>query len=206
MVPWAWERPEDLRFVGGDVAYLAQTITLRGSRVEIAPRRQPLRVLPSTRVIPVVRIEAYRPMLDDGQRAECVRAIESLRASEVQLDFDATSSQRPFYRALLGDLHRTIPHITITALASWCGEDRWLDGLPLDDAIPMLFRMGRDEGAVRASLARGDDFAEPRCRRSAGVSLDEPPPRIPAGRRLYVFNPRRWSPHDWRAAQEIARR
>src|ERR1051326_629094 len=29
VIPWAWERREDLRFVRGEVAYLAQTITLR---------------------------------------------------------------------------------------------------------------------------------------------------------------------------------
>ena len=35
--------------------------------------------------------------------------------------------------------------LTITALASWCDGDDWIDGLPVADASPMLFRMGRGD-------------------------------------------------------------
>jgi hypothetical protein len=206
VIPWAWERREDLRFVRGEVAYLAQTITLRGAATEVRPRMQPLLIDDSVRAVPVIRIETKHPSLDDAQRRAAVDAIKKLRRNTVQIDFDATLSERLFYRALIIDLHRTIPHITITALASWCSDDRWLAGLPIDDAIPMLFQMGGDDRAVRARLDRGEDFREPLCRASAGIALDEAPPRLPERRRVYVFNSRRWSPRDWRAAEELARR
>src|SRR5262245_4054805 len=50
---WAWERPEDLRGIAADtgVAYLAQTITIRGDRVAILPRRQPLRISPASTLV-----------------------------------------------------------------------------------------------------------------------------------------------------------
>jgi hypothetical protein len=206
VIPWAWERREDLRFVRGEVAYLAQTITLRGAVTDVRPRMQPLLLDRSVRATPVIRIETNHPTLDDAQRRSVVAAITHLRSDSVQIDFDATLSQRPFYRALLGDLHRTIPHIGITALASWCSDDRWLAGLPIDDAIPMLFQMGGDDHLVRSRLDRGDDFREPLCRASAGIALDELPPRIPERRRIYVFNSRRWSRDDWQRAEELARR
>src|SRR3989442_11847646 len=56
---WAWERPLDLRGLDADVgvAFLAQTITIAGDRVDREPRRQPLRVSPAARLLAVTRIE-----------------------------------------------------------------------------------------------------------------------------------------------------
>lgn len=205
LVPWAWERREDLRFVRGEVAYLAETIELRGETTMILRRRQPLLVKDRKRVTPVVRIETHRASLTDTQSEAVVNAIVSLGSRRVQIDFDATRSERPFYAALLRDLHHDIPHITITALASWCSDDRWLAGLPIDSAIPMLFQMGSDDGVIRARLARGEEFPEPLCRASAGISLSEIPPRLPPRQRIYVFNARPWSPRDWKRAEEMVR-
>src|SRR5262249_668293 len=42
---WAWERPEDLRFIDlreVGVAFLAETVYLRGERVVVRPRMQSL--------------------------------------------------------------------------------------------------------------------------------------------------------------------
>lgn len=205
LVPWAWERREDLRFVHGEVAYLAETIELRGETTTVLHRRQPLLVSDYKRITPVVRIETHRASLTDLQRRAVAEAIVALHTQRVQLDFDATRSERAFYAALLRDLHQSIPHITITALASWCSDDRWLAGLPIDDAIPMLFQMGSDDGIVRARLARGEELREPLCRASAGISLMETPPRLPRRQRIYVFNARPWSKADWRRAEEMVR-
>jgi hypothetical protein len=84
--------------------------------------------------------------------------------------------------------------LSITALASWCTGDNWLAGLPIEDAVPMLFRMGPDARAIRMRLASGADFSAAVCRHSVGLSIDEPWPAIPADRRRFVFNPRSWSP------------
>jgi hypothetical protein len=75
-----------------------------------------------------------------------------------------------------------------------------MSGLPIDEAVPMLFRMGRDAREVRARLARNEAFPEPRCRASAGISLDEPLPRIPKAARVWVFNPERWTEAEWNTA------
>jgi len=206
LVLWAWERPEDLRFAGPDtgVAFLARTVFLRGDEVSVQPRLQPLRFAAGAPLIAVVRVEADRaqpPSLAGAQRARAAAAIgEAARLPGIvslQVDYDATVSERAFYAGLLRDLRRQMPPgvgLSITALASWCSGDRWLAGLPIDEAVPMLFRMGPDRRPILLHLEAGGDFSEPACRHSLGISTDESVPLLPAGRRLWVFHPRPWSP------------
>jgi len=205
---WAWERREDLhsldtrRFA---VAYLDRTLTI-GLTVQSLPRRDTLILPASATRIPVIRIEAGRnAVLDDDNRRDTVQSIlTSARQSgiaAVQIDFDATVSQRPFYRDLLTDLRRQMPSslpLSITALASWCSWDGWLSNLPVDEAVPMMFRMEPDR---RRAPPNVDDFQirEPLCQSSVGVSTTEPWPSHLAGKRLFIFPDRGWqldSPAD----------
>jgi hypothetical protein len=204
LIPWAWERSEDLRFAN-TVAFYAGIITLTGDRVDVEPRRNPLQLAKNTHRIAVIRIETKHATLDERQRADTLRAIRKLfrNAEELQIDFDASVRERDFYRALLREVKA--PRLSITALTSWCFDDRWLSDLPIDEAVPMYFRMGRDAHFVRAHLARGDAIPEPRCRSSAGISLDEPLPRMPAAQRVWIFNPARWTEETWTLAQTRAR-
>jgi len=147
----------------------------------------------------VVRIETARlAVLDDEIRAEAVRAIlASAREpgiAALQIDFDATRSQQPFYRDLLFDLRRQMPAslpLSITALASWCSWDDWLRDLPVDEAVPMLFRMEPDRRRAPPEI---DDFQirEPLCQSSVGVSTTEPWPSNLAGKRIYIFTDNGW--------------
>jgi len=205
---WAWERPERLDFIDParvGVAYLAVTFRL-SAQGQVAPRLrlQPLRVPPGTRLTAVMRLEVERhTALGEAQRAELVRHItrlvEEQGARSAQLDFDARASERPFYRALLHDVRAALPsgtRLSMTALASWCLYDDWLAGLPVDEIVPMVFRMGTDTGPVRDGLERRGDFLSPHCRQSVGFVTDEPVPALPSGRRVYWFNPRSWSAQD----------
>jgi len=93
--------------------------------------------------------------------------------------------------------------LSMTALASFCIGDRWLDDLPVDEAVPMIFRMGADDRTVKNLLAGGDDFREPLCRQSYGIATDEPVDlNFKRGRRVYVFNSRSWRPPDINAISE----
>ena len=203
---WAWETPEDLRRISPDryaVAYLAETIFI-ADRVETVPRKQPLMLPAQAKVMAVVRIEAPRTLarLDDPQLAATVAdlVVDPLQrhkqVSALQIDFDATRSQRTFYRHLIEETRRRMPPgmpLSITALASWCSQRSWLRGLPVDEAVPMLFRMG--EGP-RARKSDGWQYqaSETSCQTSVGVSTDEPWPAINPNQRIYVFHPRAWNP------------
>lgn len=200
---WAWERREDLRALDTRrfaVAYLDQTLTI-GLTVDAQPRRNLLVMPASATRIPVVRIEASRSaVFNDVTRSEAVQAIlASAREpgiAALQIDFDATRSQRSFYRTLLFDLRPQLPTnlpLSITALASWCSYDDWIGDLPVDEAVPMMFRMEPDRRRLPPDL---EDFRirEPLCRTSAGVSTSEPWPPDLDGKRIYVF-----ADHGWRS-------
>ena len=209
VVLWAWERPEQLNFIDAQevgVAFLAKTIYLRSDQTVSRPRLQPLALPDGTALIAVARIESDRrepPILSAAQIKDTAAEIAELgrlpNVVMVQVDFDATTSERAFYRELLSELRTKLSPATalsITALASWCKGDNWLDDLPVDEAVPMLFRMGVERRQFLSQLAAGEQFTSKRCQASAGISTDEPLTQLPRVERLYVFKPGVWSPDD----------
>lgn len=242
---WAWERPEDLRFLenkNAGVAFLAKTIYVptrdrdphgeSGGSLIVRPRLQPLRVAPGTPLIAVVRIETragrqpaehmlesaraqttapFTPLQQESVIDEIVAVASRSNVRAIQIDMDATASERAFYSGVLSGVRRRLPAslpLSIAALASWCIGDRWLTALPpgtIDEAVPMLFRMGADSGNVVRYLRSGDEFPVAPCRLSLGVSTDEPLTKGPPsggfagalsgrrGKRVYVFAPRAWT-------------
>ncbi len=194
---WVWHGATDLRglhqategHVG--VAYLARTLRVRRDGVYTRPRRSPLYLDAQTRRTAVVRIEVEPEVsADELAIAPLVGAIDpvlSERASALQIDFDARRSMRPFYARLLRALKERLPDgwsLEMTALGSWCLQDRWLADVPVDRVVPMLFGPGHERALTFAALRRGP-LPEPRCRASHGVEEGQRSPRPPE--RLYVF-------------------
>lgn len=208
VIIWAWERPEKLDFIDTDqvgVAFLAKTVRLEGDRVVSKPRLQPLELARGTKLIAVVRIESDRPTLSSTQLQKTADEIARVSAlsnvSVVQIDFDATVSERSFYRALLQKVKPRLRSLSITALASWCAGDNWLADLPIDEAVPMFFRMGLD----KQNFQSGRAITTPICQNAAGVSIDEPykPSDVD---RLYIFSPEPWSRDSLNSALETYKR
>lgn len=206
VVLWSWERREDLSFIDTRqiaVAYLDRTLELSGNDVITRPRMQPLTVPRDAVMIAVARIETdrrARPTLSSEQRSKAARIIAAMAVrpppATIQVDFDATAGQRAFYRDLLAEVRALVPASTtlsITALASWCADDEWIDGLPVDEIVPMLYRMGPDAAAIRSRLRRGRDFRPQLARASVGLSTDEELAGLAGGKRVYLFSPRRWT-------------
>lgn len=198
---WAWERPEDLR--GIDVrhmaiAYLDRTLTI-GLLVRDDVRRDAVIFPPGAVRMPVVRIETGRYAVLDAVNRDATVAAILVSARErgiaaLQIDFDATRSQRPFYRSLLRELRQKMPGqlpLSVTALASWCSWDRWLDEVPVDEAVPMMFSMEPDHRKAPADIS---DFRirEPVCEGAYGISTTEAWPGDLAGKRVYVFSDDGW--------------
>jgi hypothetical protein len=216
---WAWERPENLLFLDPKqtgVAFLARTLYLHDGAVAARPRFQPLRVPPGAKLIAVVHAESdprHLSSLNDEQRRQAADAIIELEQLSgiggIQIDFDARQSERRFYQELLRDLRDRLDKrlkLSMTALSSWCLYDDWLAHLPVDEIVPMLFRMGVDEHRVTDYLDHHKDFRSDRCRTSLGISVDERKRNLPSGRRVYLFNPKPWSESDFKTTMaEIAR-
>ena len=250
VILWAWERPEDLTFIDTEkvgVAFLAKTIYLRGDKVIVKPRMQPLKLAPGTKLTAVVRIETRGTEtargtvttrgtetargVETGRGTETARGLETSRddipsfsasqlervsreirnlsaVSQIQIDFDATLSERNFYRSLLTEVRRQLPSsvgLSMTALASWCAGDDWLRDLPIDEAVPMLFRLGVEQQQFQRRLETGRPFESQMCRNAAGVSTDEPV-KPPAVSRLYVFSPAAWTKESFARAMEVYKR
>jgi hypothetical protein len=215
VILWAWERPVDLRFINPretGVAFLARTIQLRANEVVVRPRLQPLDLPEGTRVIAVARVESdprTKPELSTQQTEDLAAAIAEMarlpNVTTIQIDFDATRSERTFYHDVILAVRRCLPAsvaLSITALASWCSDDDWISDLPVDEAVPMLFRMGPDGRQIRNRVASGEEFPAQPCRNSYGISTDEPLRNLSAAKRLYVFNPDAWTESSVRAVTD----
>ena len=208
LILWAWETPEDLSTLDphkAGVAFLSRELLL-GSKIQLRPRRQPLRVPPSAFLIATVRLEtnsSFRPSPAALTEiaGDIVAAARLPQVAALQIDFDALASERPFYVALLREVRVELPPampLSITALASWCSTPSWLRNLPIEEAVPMLFRMGGPV-ATRATAPRSTTrLTEPLCATSLGLATDETWPAIAAGQRVYLFRPGSWT------RQEIA--
>ncbi len=191
---WAWERPEDLRFIDPakiGVAYLAGTVTIGENRVDWRPRMQPLRIPPRARLMAVVRVESGGASgRNVSQVAELIAgAGRNTGVSALQIDYDARYGERPFYRELVKKVRTGMPNsmpLTITALVSWCASDTWISNLPVNAAVPMFFRMGSEK------LMRQAKLRSPLCADSTGISTDELEP-VKLAHRVFLFNPTPWT-------------
>jgi hypothetical protein len=203
---WAWETPEDFSSLDprrAGVAFLAREVLLNHD-LTVRPRHQPLRVSPGTWLIADIRIEtaaSFIPNTDTAARTALAIA-EAAQLPDVralQIDFDATASQRDFYVAVLRDLRADLPAgfpLSITALVSWCGAHSWLHDMQINEAVPMFFRMG-GPAATRGSAPRSQSVvAEPLCSGSIGLSIDEVWPVLRPDQRIYMFRPGSWTQND----------
>jgi len=205
VVLWAWERREDLSFIDPRqiaVAYLDRTLELSADTVVVRPRLEPLMVPAQTVLIPLARVEIdwrLPPSLSAAQRSEVSTVIAAMAAASpraIQIDFDATRSQRAFYRDLLADVRGRLPDSTalsITALASWCMDDGWVARLPVDEIVPMLYRMGPDAQEITSYLRGRGECVPALARFSVGLSTDEHLARLAGGKRAYLFSPHAWT-------------
>jgi hypothetical protein len=214
-VLWAWKRPEDLSYIDSKefgIAYLFCHARLRGDETRLEWRNQPLKAPRDAAMVPVMRI-------DTDLRAPCaysqrqiktlVAAITSVaqlpRVAQIQIDFDATQTERRFYATLLEALRAALPKdlpLSITSLASWCMFDDWTFSLPVQESVPMMFSLGRDREKVLNYFRWRRDFRAPRCCNSLGLSLEEPDVNelmIPITERrtipvrVYVFTKSAWT-------------
>jgi hypothetical protein len=61
----------------------------------------------------------------------------------------------------------------------------------------MAFEMGADDGKIKSFLREGNDWREPLCRGSYGISVDDPVGAgLKEGRRIYYFKNNGWNRTD----------
>jgi hypothetical protein len=174
---WNWFEAVDLRFLkpsDAGVAFRGLSLDFGANgKVAIEPSRTALRLAPGTYEMAVVRVDFDKPTpFSATQRDLAARAIIDLakvtRVPAIQIDFDAPASARPLYRALLRQVRAGIGRgvfLSITALVSWCGPHSWMEGLDVDEVVPMTFEAG-PEGVARVP------FPFHACNGSIGISTN----------------------------------
>ena len=217
LVLWAWERPEDLRSASPavEVAAVMGFIQLSGDSLWGRPRRFPLQTAPGARKIAVVHVQVdpsrplqWTPALRARTASAVLMYVRASGLQAVQIDFEVPASDRQALIDLVHDVRAGLPAgtpLSMNALASWCETESWVDQAGADEIVPMVFRLGRGGDKLKAKLETGGDFADPHCRSAVGLSTDTPLARWPHGRRIYVFNPKSWTPAEIAAVEKDIR-
>ena len=213
IVVWVWERPENFYFLKDKnviFAYLSGTVTKTNNNLEYYSRRQPLRIPDNRQTISVIRIEdkSDNHKFTDEDLIDISDYVVKLcieRKSNIscQIDFDATESQIDFYKKLVVSVREQLPKdikLSVTALVSWCTIDNpWFVDLPLDEVVPMFFRLGKDENLYWQKIKDGSLKINSVCQKSVGIATDEPVPNkvYLENKPIYIFNNVYWSPANW---------
>jgi len=213
IVLWVWERPENLYFIKDkniSFAYLSGTITKTDKNLEYYSRKQPLRIPDNSKTISVIRIEdrskdhifedKYLSEISDYIVESCIEKMSNIGC---QIDFDATESQIEFYKKLVISVREKLPKnikLSLTALVSWCLNDKaWFDNLPIDEVVPMFFRLGREENVYWQRIGDGKLNISNSCQKAVGIATDEPMPNriYMKNKPIYIFNNEYWTQANW---------
>ena len=213
VILWVWERPENLYFLKDKnvtFAYLSGTVTKTNDGLVYYPRRQPLRIPDNNKTISVVRIEDKSDKYgfnDEDQKEMSDFIVESCQEKKsnisCQIDFDATKSQIDFYKKLVVEVREKLSkdiNLSLTSLVSWCTiSSPWFEELPIDEIVPMFFRLGKDDNLYWRKIKNGDLKLHPICQKAVGVATDEflPNKIYLENKPIYIFNNKYWIQSDW---------
>jgi hypothetical protein len=207
---WVWEHPTSLSYINTHqigVATLIATCDLQ-ENINCYLRHQPLLIPPNTYQLAVIRLQTIS--LDTSYLNSAYAALLAQKILEIykthsyrglQIDFDATPSLRAFYQQLLLDLRKGLSKhesLSITALASWCTTDRWMENanLPIDYAVPMLYDLDpRISMRLRFQNYYLYRFTQlsPICRKAIGLATYEPwQPVLKTSAPVFVFTKGSW--------------
>ena len=201
---YAWERPEDFSFLNErsdtTVVFYAGDVVIKDKKVFTTIRRNRLTIPDGIRHFPLVRIDSFESpniLMSNIETISDFIVKICVGFKECQIDFEARTSEYEFYKALLNGIKDALPdrNISITALASWCSGDM-LDDLSIKTAVPMLYRLGRDNKNIKNGSVGKWFLSNSKCSDSIALSVDEldfDPRRYMRGKSVYLFNPEPWT-------------
>lgn len=211
IILWAWEHPENISNLPSNtgIAYWAETICLHDNDFSVLPRLQTLTIPKHIPLEAVVRIEVrphtilkFSDQTMNNLAQAIIRPTLNCKVQSLQIDFDTKLDERQLYKNLLQKVRTVLPKnisLSMTALASWSLGDNWLNGLPVNNIVPMFFTMGvgKNESLAYLKVNKNRLTLLQKC---VGVSVAEPEiwkilkeslPQMPA--KIYIFSPRPWT-------------
>ena len=205
-VLWSWERYEDLSYIDPKVTSVAPLIATfiinKDEKVKAKLRLNHYKIPIKTNILPVFRIEIETANLNYATIYKLVLKILSLSKENqlIQLDFDARLSQRTLYRDIINLLVKHKREVSITALASFCTFDSWLDNLPIKFAVPMLYGgEAKDKGLREAKILFEKLGVWPvkKCRGYVGILQQNEKINIPNNHASFIFNNSAWNRNQY---------
>lgn len=217
---WAWDRFDDLSFLKDDtsVTSYAGTFYLRDNRSLFDPRKKELVCPKETLRVPSFRVESVNKIDPDYEDSAIAGICDTIKQylrnhndcqKMVQIDFDATESERDFYKKLLVALRKTLKSnqntsdtkISITALTSWCLKDKWMHDLDVDEIVIMLFSLGQDKEKILTDLKDTNLDTGNKASIAIGISANEPQTNealkilgiINDAQKVYIFQSLPWT-------------
>jgi len=203
---WIWDRPTDVRFLDSttfEFAMLSKTFVLYNSHIKVIPRHSSVQIPPQASLFPVIRIESrgggggYNSVITEKLIEEILFEFKHFsKARILQIDFDAKKSELSWYKNVLTRIKTEIQpkcKLSITALVSWCYESQWLESLPVDEIVPMVFQMGYHSEKIKQEFQNKPPFQKSNLKYSIGCSIDEPLSVADRTKRMYFFNPAPWT-------------
>lgn len=206
---YAWERPENLSFLNAKsntaVVFYAGDIVIKNGNAINNLRRNRLTIPDGIKKIPLVRIDSFESpnvLLDNIDPVSNFVIKICSGFADCQIDFEARTSEYEFYSDLLSKIKNALPdnNISITALASWCSGNL-LDDFSVQNAIPMLYRMGKDAKVIKDGTVGKWFLSNSKCGGNIALSVDEldfNPRRYMRGRSVYLFNPEPWTSDSYK--------
>lgn len=213
VIIWSWASDDNLKWLDPHsvaVAYLAGTIVLGKDTATFNRRRNLLSIPEAVERFPVFRIEnaqSHTPPTESAIRSAVdliATHSELARCARLQIDFDAKADERKAYLHLLHALKMRLPAncvLSITALASWCLGDKWLQEAPVDETVAMVFCMGAGKKEALSALKHQHLNSGAPCTQSLGIALCEADTNLQLHQsgcmkrceHLYVFSPLGWN-------------
>ena len=206
---WTWEAPQDLRAINvktTGVALLLLNISFKNSEIVYYSRQQPLQTPLNMYLTAVVHIGNPPKNVFMSKTIAQFWALKIKNAylrgcyKELQIDFDAVPSQQQFYKELLMALRKELGKhtiISITALASWCTNDRWILNahLPINYVVPMYFSLDTNQARRNRFIKAFDsNHLAPYCQGPIGLTTsndwDVP---ITSRQPIFIYNTGRWT-------------
>jgi hypothetical protein len=213
VVIWAWEHNDNLEFVDPSkvaVAYYAGTIMMGRSTATLVRRSNKIQLSTHLRKFPVFRIQNCHPQesapLAAWHAAQMLISAYMQEHSDkvVQIDCDAGRLDRQGYLRFLQELRKELPKdtaLSITALASWCLADKWLQSAPVDETVAMIISLGKRRAQTMSVISRDGLSTGNAAVESLGIAINEEDNNrmlqrlgcIRKCQRIYVFSPLGWT-------------
>jgi hypothetical protein len=87
--------------------------------------------------------------------------------------------------------------VSITALASWCVDDGWIETLDIEYAVPMLYRMGDDAHKIMHSFSSTLAWPVKKCQNNVAFEVQGTFIKPTRNAKVFLFNNKAWSEKDW---------